>query len=208
MTRRRQMFQSSGLARKLCDFLIQAPHFVGISTFLKAGHFQIQCQAQLTCNSSQLAANEISLYFLIQIYTSSNDVSRKKFFDSDQKRFFLMISLPLRNLPPFCSPIHISLPSVGLDSSQAKRFGCIFLDRGKCLRDVLQHVAKVADPKKNISMQKILFSVRIAKKRRKTWINFMFVLERTKMQVLGKKFYFKIQGQQYRCLNLDANFYC
>ena len=24
----------------------------------------------------------------------------------------------------------------------------------------------------------------------------------------GKKFYFKIQVQQYRCLNLDANCYC
>ena len=139
-----------------------------------------------------------SLYFLVQIYTSSNDVSRKKFFDSDQKRFFLMISLPLRNLPPFCSPIHISLPSVGLEpwrrlknsySSQAKRFGCIFLERGKYTVEnawemCCSTLQKVADPKKNISMQKIPFSgeeCRITKKRRKTWINFMFVLERTKM---------------------------
>jgi len=46
----------------------------------------------------------------------------------------------------------------------------------------------------------------IKKKRRKRWIN--FVLKRRKMWVPGKTFYFKIQVQQYRCLNLDADFYC
>ena len=68
---------------------------------------------------------------------------------------------------------------------------------------------KVAEPKKNISMDKIPFfgdECRIKKKKRKTRIN--FVLERRKMWVQGKTFYFKIQEQQYRCLNLDANFYC
>ena len=52
---------------------------------------------------------------------------------------------------------------------------------------------KVADPKKNISMNKIPFFGKerpIKKKRRKRWFN--FVLERRKMWVPGKTFYFKI----------------
>ena len=64
---------------------------------------------------------------------------------------------------------------------------------------------KVADPKKNISMHKIPFfgeECRIKKERRKAWIN--VVLERRKMWVPGKTFYFNIPVQQYRCLNLDA----
>ena len=68
---------------------------------------------------------------------------------------------------------------------------------------------KIADPKKNISMYKIPFVGEewpIKKKRRKRWIN--FVLERRKMWMPGKKFYFKIHVPQYRCLNLDANCYC
>ena len=111
------------------------------------------------------------IYFLIQIYTSSNDVSLKKIFDSDQKWFFLMIYLRLRNLPPFCSTIRISLLLVGLEpwrrfkksySSQAKRFGCISLDRGKYTVENAWEMScntlqKVADPKKNISMHKIPF---------------------------------------------------
>ena len=57
---------------------------------------------------------------------------------------------------------------------------------------------KVAGPKKNISMNKISFSGKeapIKKKRRKRWFN--FVLERRKMWVPGKTFYFKIQVQKY-----------
>ena len=56
---------------------------------------------------------------------------------------------------------------------------------------------KVADPKKNISMHKIPFFGKerpIKKKRRKRWFN--FVLERRKMWVPGKTFYFKIQVQK------------
>ena len=67
---------------------------------------------------------------------------------------------------------------------------------------------KVADPKKNISIHKILFvgeECPIKKKRKKRWIN--FVLERRKMWVPGNKFCLRIQVQQYRCLNLDVNCY-
>ena len=57
---------------------------------------------------------------------------------------------------------------------------------------------KVADPKKNISMHKIPFFGKerpIRTKRRKRWFN--FVLERRKIWVPGKTFYFKIQVQKY-----------
>ena len=68
---------------------------------------------------------------------------------------------------------------------------------------------KVADPKENISIYKIPFVAEecpIKKTRRKRWISFS--LERRKMWVPGNKFYFRIQVQQYRCLNLDVNCYC
>ena len=129
------------------------------------------------------------------------------------------IFLILRNLPPFCSTICINLLSVELEpwrrfknsySSQAKWFGCIFLDHGKYTVENAREMCcstlqKVADPKKNISIHKIPFfgeECRIKKKRRKAWIN--VVLERRKMWVPGKTFYFKIPVQQRRCLNLDA----
>ena len=78
----------------------------------------------------------------------------------DQKRFFKWFFLSLRNFPLFCSTIRISPLSVGLEpwrklnnsnTSQAKWFSCIFLDRGKiyrgiCLRNVLQRVAKGSWP--------------------------------------------------------------
>ena len=59
---------------------------------------------------------------------------------------------------------------------------------------------KVADSKKNILMHKIPFfgeECPIKKKRRKRWIN--SELERRKMWVPGKSFYFKIyvQVQKY-----------
>ena len=130
--------------------------------------------------------------------------------------------LSLRNFPLFCSTIRISPLSVGLEpgrklnnsnTSQAKWFSCIFLDRGKYTVEYAWEMCystlqKVADPKKNISIHKIPFvgeECPIKKKRRKRWIN--FVLERRKMWVPGNKFYFGIQVQQYRCLNLDVNCY-
>ena len=98
-------------------------------------------------------------YFLIQLYTSRNWRFGKNFFDSDQKRFFydfFVFEICRHFVPPF------ALVSSRLDwsrfknsySSQAKWFGCIFLDRGKytvenaweMCRSMLK---KVADPKKN-----------------------------------------------------------
>ena len=93
--------------------------------------------------------SRIQVAFLDTIYTSSNDVPWRNFL-IPTKTDFLWFFLSLRNLPPLCSTIRISLLSVRLEpwlrfrnsySSQAKWFGCNFLDRGKCLRDVLQHAA-------------------------------------------------------------------
>ena len=98
-------------------FLIQPPNFVGIFT---------------------LPGKRI-FYFFIQIYTSSNGFPRRNFLIPTNTDF-VWFFLSLRNLPPFCSTIRISLLSVGLEPwrrfrnsycCQAKWFGGIFLDRGK-----------------------------------------------------------------------------
>ena len=97
---------------------------------------------------------------------------REKFFWFRPKAIFLWFFC-LRNLPPFCSTIRISLLSVGLEqwrrfknsySSQAKWFGCIFLDRGKYTVEnawemCCSMLQKVADPKKNISMHVLLWGM-------------------------------------------------
>ena len=169
-------------------FLKQAPNFVGIFTFPGSSFpdivpsliFQLQLvsisewnfqtrdppRSYFSCSFYRFKVPITKfLYFFIQIYTSRNDVSRTIFLIPTESDF-LMIFLSLRNLPPFCSTIRISLLSVGLEqwgrfknsySSQAKWFGCIFLDRGKYTVEnawemCCSMLQKVADPKKNISM--------------------------------------------------------
>ena len=174
-------------------FLIQAPNFVGIYTFPGWSFPDIVPSSKLQLVSSRwnfqdprpptklfflalLVRFKVPItkffYFLIQLYTSKNWCFRKNFFDSDQKRFFLWFFC-LRNLPLFCSTIRISLLSVGLEqwrrfkdsySSQAKWFGCIFLDRGKYTVEnawemCCSMLQKVADPKKNISMHVLLWGM-------------------------------------------------
>ena len=184
-------------------FLIQAPNFVGIFTFPGSSFpdivpsliFQLQLvsisewnfqtrdppRSYFSCSFYRFKVPITKfLYFFIQIYTSRNDVSRTIFLIPTESAF-LMIFLSLRNLPPFCSTIRISLLSVGLEqwrrfknsySSQAKWFGCIFLDRGKYTVEnawemCCSMLQKVADPKKNISMHVLWWGCPIKKKRRR-----------------------------------------
>ena len=129
----------------------------------------------------------------------------EKIFWFPPKAIFLMMIWSLQNLRHFVTPF--ALVSSRLDWGRevggsrtliplkpgdlVVSFSIMENYHGKCLRDVLQHIA---NGNKNILMHKIPFYRKeclIKKKRRKRWIN--LVLERRKTRVLGKTLYFKFR---------------
>ena len=106
-------------------------------------------------------------YFLIQLYTSRNWRFRNNFFDSDQKRFFydfFVFEICRHFVPPFAFGLEQWRRFKNSYSSQAKWFGCIFLDRGKYTVEnawemCFSMLQKVAYPKKNISMHVLLWGM-------------------------------------------------